>query len=129
MRRCGFNAKYRRLRFSSTARSIRLRRVLHSLDASKSINCRSRLRVVVWNSTWLQDANSLKSCRITGREGSRRATVLNPSRLNAQAVPVNTLAVLPGLAVSIGYASTADALAHLAVLSASRIRADITPFL
>src|SRR6516162_11267028 len=66
---------------------------------------------------------ALRLWRITGREGSRRATVLNPSRLNTEAVPVNTLEVLPGRLVSTGYASTAGALARLAAFSASRIRA------
>ena len=76
-----------------------------------------------------QPAIPLRSWRITGREGSRRATVLNPSRWNTAAVPVNTLDVLPGFAASIGYASTAGTFARLAVFNTSRIRADITPFL
>src|SRR5262249_4660009 len=45
-----------------------------------------------------------RSWRMTGRDGMRRATVLNPARLNAEAVPVKMLAVLPGRPVSTGYA-------------------------
>src|SRR5262249_13021807 len=62
------------------------------------------------------------------RVGSRRATVLNPSRLNAEATPVKTLRVLPGRAVSTGYASSAGALARLAAFKAAAINSDITPW-
>jgi len=55
--------------------------------------------------------------------------VLNPRRLNVEAVPVNTLDGLPGRVVSTGYASTAGTLARFAVFNASRIREVITPFL
>ena len=71
----------------------------------------------------------LKSWRMIGREGWRRAMVLNPRRLNAEAVPVNTLDVLPGCPLSTGYASKAGALERLTVFNASTIRADMTPFL
>ena len=71
----------------------------------------------------------LKSWRMIGREGWRRAMVLKPRRLNVEAVPVNTLDVLPGRVMSTGYASTAGRLARLAVFNASRIREAITPFL
>jgi len=37
-----------------------------------------------------------RSWRMIGRDGLRRATVLNPRRLNVEAVPVKTLEVLPG---------------------------------
>lgn len=37
-----------------------------------------------------------------GRDGKRRATVLNPARVNTDAVPVKTLDVLSGRAVSTG---------------------------
>jgi len=70
----------------------------------------------------------LKSWRMIGREGWRRAMVLNPRRLKVEAVPANTLDVLPGRVVSTGYASTAGTLARLAVFNASRIREAITPF-
>src|SRR4030095_3653510 len=69
-----------------------------------------------------------KSWRMSGRVGSRRATVLNPSRLNADATPVKTLRVLPGRAVSTGYASSAGALARLAAFKAAAINSDITPW-
>jgi hypothetical protein len=52
-----------------------------------------------------QQAIPFKSWRMIGREDCRRATVLNPRRLNAEAVPVNTLDVPPGRVVSTGYAS------------------------
>ena len=48
-----------------------------------------------------------------GREGCRRATVLNPSRRNAEAVPVNMLDVQPGRVTSTGYASTAERIGPL----------------
>jgi hypothetical protein len=54
-----------------------------------------------------------KSWRMMGREGWRRATVLNPSRLNVEAVPVNTFDVLPGCAMSTGQASSAGAFGTL----------------
>ena len=73
--------------------------------------------------------NPFKSCRIMGREGCRRATVLNPSRRNAEAVPVNMLDVQPGRVTSTGYASTASALARLPIFKASAMRADIMPCL
>jgi hypothetical protein len=71
----------------------------------------------------------LKSWRMIGREGWWRAMLLKPRRLNAEAVPVNTLDVLPGRALSTGYASKAGALARLPAFNASTIRADMTPFL
>ena len=74
-----------------------------------------------------QGAIPFKSWRMIGREGRRRATVLNPRRLNVEAVPVNTLDVLPCIAVSTGYASSAGALARLAAFNASVIRAAMTP--
>lgn len=73
--------------------------------------------------------NPFKWWRIMGREGCRRATVLNPSRRNAEAVPVNTLDVQSGRVTSTGYASTARASARLAVFKASAMRADIMPCL
>lgn len=77
----------------------------------------------------LSAGNAFKSWRIMGREGCRRATVLNPSRRNAEAVPVNMLDVQPGRVTSTGYASTASALARLAVFKASAMRADMMPCL
>ena len=74
-----------------------------------------------------QPAIPLKSWRMMGREGCRRTMVLNPSRRNAEAVPVNTLDVLPRTEMSTGYASTAGALARLAVFKASAMRADMMP--
>ena len=63
-----------------------------------------------------------------GRDGTRRATVLNPARLNADTVPVKTLDVPPGAAVSTGYASTAGAWLRFADCRAAAINADMTPF-
>ncbi len=45
---------------------------------------------------------SFKSCRMIGRDDTRRATVLKPARRNVDAVPVNTLVVQPGREVSTG---------------------------
>src|SRR5262245_9174814 len=73
--------------------------------------------------------NSLRSWRMTGRDGTRRATALNPARVNADMVPVNTLDVLPARVVSTGYASTAGARARLASFNAAAINADMTPCL
>ena len=42
-----------------------------------------------------------------GRDGVRRPTRSNPARINAEAVPVNTLEVLLGCSVPTGYASRA----------------------
>jgi hypothetical protein len=50
---------------------------------------------------------------------------MNPRCLNVEAIPVNTLNVLPGRVMSTGYACRAGALAHLAVFNASTITADI----
>ena len=68
-----------------------------------------------------------KSWHMIGQEGSRRAMVLNPRRLNVETVPVNRLDVLPGSTVSTGYASSAGALARFAAFNASTIRAVMMP--
>jgi hypothetical protein len=64
---------------------------------------------------------------MTGRAGVRLATVLKPARLKVEALPVNTFDVLPGTALSTGYASSAGAPASLAARSAAAISADVTP--
>src|SRR5690242_6209341 len=74
-----------------------------------------------------QPVTPFKSWRITGRDGMRRATVLNPTRLNAEAVPVKMLAAPPGRPVTTGYASSAGARARLVAFKAAAIRTDITP--
>lgn len=53
--------------------------------------------------------------------------VLNPRRLNVDAVPVKMFEVLPACVVSIGYASNAGAPARLAAFSAALIKAVETP--
>jgi hypothetical protein len=62
-----------------------------------------------------------------GRAGVCRATVVNPDRLKVDAVPVKRFAVLPGAAVSTGYASSAGAFACFAARNAAAMRADATP--
>src|ERR1700730_7548417 len=50
---------------------------------------------------------ALRSCRMIGRAGARRATSLKPARVNVAAMPVKVFVVLFGTSVSIGYASSA----------------------